>query len=105
MMAEFVGHEPCPGCGSKDNLARYNDGSAYCFGCQYSERPSEGQPVGQSKPKNTKGRPLLTGGEHSYLKRRRLSEETCKKFDYRIDTLDGRTVQVANFKIDGKTVA
>ena len=29
----FVGHEPCPKCGSKDNLARYESGSGYCFGC------------------------------------------------------------------------
>lgn len=29
----YVGHEPCPKCGSKDNLARYESGSGYCFGC------------------------------------------------------------------------
>ena len=103
-MAEFVGHEPCPGCDSNDNLARYDDGSAYCFGCQYTERQHT-DTARPSASKNTKSRPLLTGGEHQYLKRRRLSEETCKKFDYTINTLDDRTVQVANFKIDGKTVA
>ena len=32
-MSEFIGHEPCPVCGSRDNLARYDSGSAYCFGC------------------------------------------------------------------------
>lgn len=37
-MARFVGHESCPRCGSRDNLARYDDGSAFCFGCRYSER-------------------------------------------------------------------
>lgn len=36
-MATFVKHEPCPKCGSKDNLARYSDGSGYCFGCGYTE--------------------------------------------------------------------
>lgn len=30
-------HEPCPKCGSKDNLGRYDDGSAWCFGCGYYE--------------------------------------------------------------------
>ena len=34
-MSKFVKHEPCPRCGSRDNLARYSDGSAYCFGCRY----------------------------------------------------------------------
>lgn len=37
-MARFVKHEPCPKCGSRNNLGRYDDGSAYCFGCSYSER-------------------------------------------------------------------
>ena len=36
-MAQFLKHEACPKCGSKDNLARYDDGSGYCFGCQYTE--------------------------------------------------------------------
>lgn len=38
-MGVFVRHEPCPKCGSRDNLARYADGSAFCFGrCGYKER-------------------------------------------------------------------
>lgn len=40
-MARFLHHEPCPNCGSKDNLGRYDDGSAHCFGgCGYFERAS-----------------------------------------------------------------
>lgn len=34
-MANFLNHEPCPNCGSKDNLACYDDGSKWCFGCRY----------------------------------------------------------------------
>lgn len=37
-MATFVKHEPCPKCGSKNNLGRYSDGSAWCFGCGYYEK-------------------------------------------------------------------
>ena len=36
----FVQHEPCPSCGSKDNLARYSTGQGYCFGCGHWEAPS-----------------------------------------------------------------
>lgn len=36
-MSEFVGHEPCPNCGSRDNLARFSDGHAWCFGCKHYE--------------------------------------------------------------------
>ena len=39
-MNDFVRHEPCPECGSKDNVAVYCDKegyeSKYCFGCGYT---------------------------------------------------------------------
>lgn len=34
----FSHHEPCPRCGSRDNLARYRDGSGWCFGCGHREK-------------------------------------------------------------------
>ena len=36
-MARFSHFEPCPKCGSRDNLARYDDGGAFCFGCKHWE--------------------------------------------------------------------
>ena len=49
--SHFVRHEPCPSCGSKNNLARYSDGHAVCFtgGCDHYER-GNGEVV-ESKPK------------------------------------------------------
>ena len=53
----FAHHEACPQCNSKDNLARYTDGHAYCFGhnCGYYEPPSDIiKPIQMTnKPKNT----------------------------------------------------
>jgi ribosomal protein S27AE len=43
-MAVFLKHESCPNCGSKDNLARYDDNSAYCFGCKYVENKTQYTP-------------------------------------------------------------
>lgn len=34
-MSNFVKHQPCPDCGSKDNCAVYDDGHEWCFGCGY----------------------------------------------------------------------
>ena len=52
-MAKFLRHEPCPQCGSRDNLGRYSDNSAWCFGCGYYERsdksPFVGERDGQTK--------------------------------------------------------
>lgn len=33
-MSEFIQHEGCPRCGSRDNLAVYDDGHKWCFGCR-----------------------------------------------------------------------
>ena len=41
MNDRYLRHEPCPACGSRDNLARYASGSAYCFGCGYTEKSSK----------------------------------------------------------------
>lgn len=32
----FSHHEPCPQCGSRDNLGVWTDGHKYCFGCSYT---------------------------------------------------------------------
>lgn len=34
-MNSFVCHEPCPKCGSKDNLGVWEDGHKWCFGCGF----------------------------------------------------------------------
>ena len=33
----FLRFESCPRCGSRDNLSRWSDGHAWCFGCKYYE--------------------------------------------------------------------
>lgn len=38
-MAKWVRNGPCPRCGSRDNLATYDDGSHWCWGCHYYQPP------------------------------------------------------------------
>lgn len=38
LQSRFLKHESCPNCGSRDNLARYSNGSGFCFGCGRYER-------------------------------------------------------------------
>ena len=40
IQGNFSHHEPCPKCKSKNNLGRWTDGHAFCFGCSYYE-PAE----------------------------------------------------------------
>ena len=42
--SKYVRKEPCPECGSKDNLAIYDDGHGYCFGCGYTQQPQKDKP-------------------------------------------------------------
>jgi twinkle protein len=93
--SKFLNHEPCPKCGSKDNLARYEDGHGYCFGCDYYEHP-EG---GSAAPK-TEERRKMTGlieFEVATLAKRGIDEDTCKKWRYGVGEYSGRPVQVANY--------
>ena len=41
-MAEFSHHEPCPSCGSRDNVGVWEDGGKYCFGCGWGVRGYKG---------------------------------------------------------------
>lgn len=39
-MAKHLSNGPCPSCGSRDNLATYDDGSQWCWGCHFYQRGS-----------------------------------------------------------------
>jgi twinkle protein len=96
----FVRHEPCPECGSKDNLSRYSDGGAFCFGCKYFEKADGAKATDVSnRPKpvfepvdNVKG-PLSNRG---------ITEETCRLWDYGIGEVGDKPCHVANYR-DPKT--
>ena len=81
--SHFVRHEPCPSCGSKNNLARYSDGHAVCFsgGCDHYERAT-GEVI-ESKPKAN--RKLEMTGVIASIPDRRITEATCKKFGVTVE--------------------
>jgi twinkle protein len=88
-----VGKEPCPKCGSRDNLARYTDGHAHCFGasCDYWE-PGDEAKASSPRPK-AEFSPL--DYEIQSIPNRGLSQETCRFWDYGIG--EG-PCHVANFR-------
>ncbi len=93
----FVMHTSCDKCGSKDNNAVYSDGSMWCFGCEtYTPPDDAGTMPAETEPKKI-NRDLLEG-DFAALSARRLSEATCRKFDYRIGEYKGRPVQIANYR-------
>ena len=84
MTSSFVKHEPCPKCGSKDNLARYSDGHATCFsgGCGYYEK-GNGQVIEQATQR--KARHLEMTGTVAAIPDRRISQEVAKKYGVTVE--------------------
>ena len=100
--AVFVRHVPCEECGSRNNAALYTDGHTYCFGCGAHSG-------GDSNKKKKGGRVaggLISDVTVTGLRARKITEETCKHFDYGTAEFKGETVQVAPyFDSEGKLVA
>lgn len=97
-MAEFLRHEPCPKCGSSDNLARYSDGSAHCFGCQHYERGE-----GSDRPRAPKrDNPFLTEeaewtpleGEVRAVPSRGFDRATCAHWNHQVAIYKGELCRV-----------
>jgi len=111
--SRFLRHEPCPACGSKNNLGRYSDGHGHCFGCGYyehgkeakakavqeAEPDSEGDAFAALTPEdhNERAGVLTVTGEVQALGKRRLREDTCGLFNYRVGTYKDQPAQFAYY--------
>jgi twinkle protein len=84
--SEFLYHEPCPECGSRDNAGRYSDGHLFCFGCRHYE-PGEGETPTRRRTERVSG--LLERGEIKEIKSRCFTEETCRRWGYSVVDFPG----------------
>ena len=90
--SEFLRHEPCDNCGSSDANSIYTDGHSYCFSCHHYN------PGDDITHTHISGNVMLQG-EPVKLNKRKLSEETCKK--YRIYK-DGEKLRFHYYSSDGR---
>jgi len=102
-----VGREACPKCrangndNSGDNLARYSDGGAFCFACQYFERGDgtvSEQPAKQSDFK-------VYRGQIQALDHRRIDTKPCRVYGYQTANIRDKDIEIANYFKDGVLVA
>lgn len=102
--SSFVRHEPCPGCGSSDALARYSDGHAHCFACKHYEKP-DGESTGTrpASPSGSTVKALRLQGEIRAVRSRGLNEETCKKWGYRVGPYNDSPAHFAYYFSDDRT--
>lgn len=95
--SEFVCKEPCPSCGSRDNLGRYSDGHAYCYGCEYRE-PADDEKIPDQKGPKRVSEDLLPMGQYKAIPSRSISEETCKRFGYTVGKMSGKPCHIAAYR-------
>lgn len=91
--SEAVEQGPCEVCGSSDANTLYSDGHHYCFSCD------KYLPPGQDAPAVTvKNDSSLLDGQFADLRKRMISESTCKKYGYRVTKHNGAWLQVADYR-------
>ena len=98
-MAFTVTHQPCTECGSSDALSYNDDGSAYCFKCQTHFPANRMGKQPQPSPRMQSNEKFITG-TLSPLTARGITEDTCKRYDYRIGSINGLPCHIANYKDD-----
>lgn len=104
-MGEFIHHTSCDACGSSDGNAVYADGGTHCFVCHKTTRggAADGTP---RKGTQVSGKPLIRDGEFAPLTKRKLTDETCQKWSYRVGRYAEKPVQIADYRdAQGNVVA
>lgn len=93
MTSKFLHHAPCENCGSRDNVAVYDDHS-YCFGCHNYKKDNNELPKAiVRKDKVFK----MVEGKIEALPSRRIDVDTCRKFNYQTGVYNGKPCQIANY--------
>lgn len=79
MNSKFIGHGPCPDCGSSDALAMYSDGHTYCFSCEKTTSASKAE---EDFPIENKQeiRPIPKEGFNDLVDRGGITAATCRKY-------------------------
>lgn len=91
--SELLYHGPCENCGSSDANAHFSDGHAYCFSCQHYTHGDSPEPARRPRMSGD----LIEPGDHRELRKRGISLETTRKWNYTVGEHKGRPVQIAPY--------
>ena len=112
MQSKYIKKTACPECGSKDNLAWFDDGHAYCFSvdCEYTFYPNKEKkstPLKLVPPPPFKAVPVdLLKVTYQDLPKRGITKKTCELYGYGVGVYKGQACQIATYKDQlGKDVA
>ena len=103
--SEFLRKEPCPSCGSKDNLARYTDGHGWCFGCGHREK-GEGDIPTITNTRRSVNQDLSQYQEAvvQSLSARGITEDTCRLWGVRVGEFKGERAHFYPYFAEGAAV-
>jgi len=95
----FSSYEPCPACGSRDNLGRYEDGHGFCFGCHYYEHAHSAYIKGEHiiNEQYTERVAFTTKGTYQGIEARKISKNICKQYSYSVGIVYNKPCHIANF--------
>lgn len=100
-MSEIVeAHLPCEKCGSSDANALYDDGHTYCFSCEAYIKSGGGEREMTTTKKQAKDTIPVADLTLASLKKRRITQETCRKYGYYTGFENGKAIQVANYCLE-----
>ena len=92
-------HVACGNCGSSDARTIFSDGHSYCFSCNhYTKSLTAEFPEETYKPRGS----FTYSGEFVSLPSRKISVDTCKKFNVRGST--GPVIRFPYTSVSGKVV-
>ena len=90
--SNFLQYEPCEVCGANDNVARYDDGHGYCFGCGAYYHGDE---LRKEEEELMEG---FIPRKPQALRSRGIRKETCSLAGYGVGEWKGVKVQVADYR-------
>ena len=97
---QVISQGPCPNCTSSDAWTLYSDGGGYCFSCgHYTKGDKE---TTSQLPSRTVSKMVNYSGDFVPLRNRKITEETCKKFNVR---QEGPALRFPYYSAAGRVVA
>ena len=97
---QVISQGPCGSCTSSDAWTTYSDGGGFCFSCGHYEK-GEGSQASQLPP-NRIPKMVNYDGDFVALRNRKITEETCKKFNVRVQ---GPALRFPYYSSSGRVVA
>ena len=98
---EVLTQGPCPNCTSSDAYTVYSDGGSYCFSCGFFTNGDNKTPRPTTTTPHT-NRMINYSGDFVPLSNRRITEDTCKKFNVR---QEGPELRFPYYSSTGRIVA